>query len=197
MHNDTYLNWVISEHKDKLVARLGRHGRAGFRPRARRCRRHLQSVPVQPGDRQVAARRATGDRGGDRQGAAGRTEGRSPDADRRHPWRQDVAAGVRASSGNRGYVCAQVNPSRTGDREAMLAMARRFHAWAPNITVKLPGTPGGPRRRGRVHRGRHLHHDHGQLHGSAGAGRRRTAPQGPARGPRPRASSRSSASRSS
>jgi len=47
-------------------------------------------------------------------------------------------------SGRRmGYVCAQVNPSRAGGREAMLAMAERFHAWAPNIAVKLPATAAG------------------------------------------------------
>ena len=48
-----------------------------------------------------------------------------------------------ASGGNAGFVCAQVNPSRAGDRDAMLAMARRFHAWAPNITVKLPAVAAG------------------------------------------------------
>jgi len=42
-----------------------------------------------------------------------------------------------------GYVCAQVNPNRAGDREAMNAMARRFHDWAPNIAVKLPCTSAG------------------------------------------------------
>jgi len=42
-----------------------------------------------------------------------------------------------------GYVCAQVNPSRAGDRETMLAMARRFSRWAPNIAVKLPATAAG------------------------------------------------------
>ena len=47
------------------------------------------------------------------------------------------------SGGVNGYVCAQVNPSRAGDRDAMLAMARRFHAWAPNIAVKLPATSAG------------------------------------------------------
>jgi transaldolase len=47
-------------------------------------------------------------------------------------------------SGRRmGYVCAQVNPSRAGDRDAMLAMAQRFHGWAPNIAVKLPATAAG------------------------------------------------------
>ena len=47
------------------------------------------------------------------------------------------------SSGREGYVCAQVNPARAGDREAMLGMARRFHNWAPNIAVKLPATAAG------------------------------------------------------
>jgi transaldolase len=42
-----------------------------------------------------------------------------------------------------GYVCAQVNPVRAGDRECMLPMAKRFHAWAPNIAVKLPATAAG------------------------------------------------------
>lgn len=47
------------------------------------------------------------------------------------------------SEGRMGYVCAQVNPARAGDRQAMLAMARRFHKWAPNIAVKLPATAAG------------------------------------------------------
>lgn len=42
-----------------------------------------------------------------------------------------------------GYVCGQVNPARAGDREAMLAMAQRYHDWAPNIAVKLPVTAAG------------------------------------------------------
>ena len=42
-----------------------------------------------------------------------------------------------------GYVCAQVNPLRAGDREVMLAMAKRLHQWAPNIAVKLPATSAG------------------------------------------------------
>ncbi len=47
-------------------------------------------------------------------------------------------------SGHRmGYVCAQVNPNRAADRESMLAMARRFNSWAPNIAVKLPATAAG------------------------------------------------------
>jgi transaldolase len=47
------------------------------------------------------------------------------------------------SGGAAGFVCAQVNPSRAGDRETMLAMARRFHGWAPNIAVKLPAAAAG------------------------------------------------------
>lgn len=47
------------------------------------------------------------------------------------------------TAGRDGYVCAQVNPSRAGDRETMMAMARRFHAWAPNISVKLPAVLSG------------------------------------------------------
>jgi transaldolase len=48
-----------------------------------------------------------------------------------------------ASGGERGFVCAQVNPLRAGDRDCMLLMAKRFHAWAPNIAVKLPATFAG------------------------------------------------------
>jgi len=47
------------------------------------------------------------------------------------------------SKGRMGYVCAQVNPARAADRDIMLSMARRFHAWAPNIAVKLPATAAG------------------------------------------------------
>jgi transaldolase len=48
-----------------------------------------------------------------------------------------------ASGGTSGFVCAQVNPARAGDRDCMLPMAKRFHAWAPNIAVKLPATAAG------------------------------------------------------
>lgn len=47
------------------------------------------------------------------------------------------------TAGRQGYVCAQVNPAQAGNREAMLAMARRLTAWAPNIAVKLPATAAG------------------------------------------------------
>ena len=48
-----------------------------------------------------------------------------------------------ATAGSAGFVCAQVNPMRAGDRECMASMARRFHGWAPNIAVKLPATAAG------------------------------------------------------
>jgi transaldolase len=47
------------------------------------------------------------------------------------------------TGGQTGYVCAQVNPLKAGDREPMLAMARRFSKLAPNIAVKLPATAAG------------------------------------------------------
>jgi transaldolase len=47
------------------------------------------------------------------------------------------------SGAHHGFVCAQVNPARAADRLDMLAMARRFHGWAPNIAVKLPATAAG------------------------------------------------------
>ncbi len=56
----------------------------------------------------------------------------------------------------------------------MHAMAKRFHAWAPNIAVKLPATAAGlDVLEECVARGHH-HHRHGQLHGAAG-GRHRGA----------------------
>jgi transaldolase len=48
-----------------------------------------------------------------------------------------------SSKGELGYVCAQVNPVQDGNREAMVAMARRLHSWAPNICVKMPATGAG------------------------------------------------------
>ena len=48
-----------------------------------------------------------------------------------------------ARGGSSGFVCAQVNPARAGDRDCMYAMAKRFQAWSPNIAVKLPATAAG------------------------------------------------------
>jgi len=48
-----------------------------------------------------------------------------------------------ATKGQKGFVCAQVNPVRSGDRDCMAPMARRFTKWMPNISVKLPCTAAG------------------------------------------------------
>jgi len=47
------------------------------------------------------------------------------------------------TNGRQGYACAQVNPNKAGDREAMMGSARRYAAVEPNIAVKLPGTAAG------------------------------------------------------
>ncbi|MDR3078218.1 MAG: transaldolase family protein [Planctomycetota bacterium] len=47
------------------------------------------------------------------------------------------------TGGRQGLALGQLNPSRAGDAEGMLAQARRYHAWAPNIAIKLPATRSG------------------------------------------------------
>lgn len=42
-----------------------------------------------------------------------------------------------------GYVCAQVAPSMSANRDKMLEMVRQLHSWAPNIAVKIPVTVAG------------------------------------------------------
>lgn len=42
-----------------------------------------------------------------------------------------------------GYICAQVDPNKTYDRDFMLEAAKKYHEWAPNIVVKLPATYAG------------------------------------------------------
>jgi len=43
----------------------------------------------------------------------------------------------------KGYVCAQVNPNKTGDEEYMVEQAKILASWSPNIVVKLPATNAG------------------------------------------------------
>jgi transaldolase len=47
------------------------------------------------------------------------------------------------TSGESGWVCAQVDPALAADRAGMVEMGRRFAAWAPNVAVKLPVTAAG------------------------------------------------------
>ena len=48
-----------------------------------------------------------------------------------------------STNGRLGYVCSQVSPMRAADAETMLDTARRYHSWAPNISVKIPVTLAG------------------------------------------------------
>jgi len=45
-----------------------------------------------------------------------------------------------ASDHSLGYALGQVNPDYAGDADRMLAQARRYAEWAPNIAIKLPTT---------------------------------------------------------
>ena len=47
------------------------------------------------------------------------------------------------TNGADGYALGQLNPTRAGAAEGMLAQARRVHSWAENIAVKLPATAAG------------------------------------------------------
>ncbi|HOV93276.1 MAG TPA: transaldolase family protein [Spirochaetales bacterium] len=47
------------------------------------------------------------------------------------------------SSKQMGYICAQVDPSKAGNRDAMRTTAKRFSQWGPNISIKLPATSAG------------------------------------------------------
>jgi transaldolase len=47
------------------------------------------------------------------------------------------------TGGRQGYVCAQVDPTKQSDTEAMVAMGKRLVQWAPNIALKLPATKAG------------------------------------------------------
>lgn len=47
------------------------------------------------------------------------------------------------TEGRLGYVCGQLNPARAWDADGMLTAAKRYHDWAPNISVKVPVTLAG------------------------------------------------------
>ena len=48
-----------------------------------------------------------------------------------------------ASGGLYGHVCAQVDPRALTETDAMLVQARRLHALAPNLMIKMPATREG------------------------------------------------------
>lgn len=52
---------------------------------------------------------------------------------------------LRKNGFGQGYVCAQTNPSHPGEAEYMIAHAKTYAAWAPNIVIKLPATRAGLR----------------------------------------------------
>ena len=143
MHHDTYLNWVISNTKtswwhdsadtDELALAL-QHGAVGVT-----CNPYLSNLAI-------AKWRPKGDQEIEAVIAKGLPAEEKAEALMRIAVTRCAAMLLpeyERTKGATGYVCAQVNPSRTGNRAAMLAMARRFHQWAPNIAVKLPGALAG------------------------------------------------------
>lgn len=50
---------------------------------------------------------------------------------------------LRAGGAFQGYCCAQTNPARPGDAEAMVAAAKRYGACSDNVVVKIPATRSG------------------------------------------------------
>lgn len=47
------------------------------------------------------------------------------------------------TNGEQGYACAQVNPLKQGDANAMLEQARRYAKIAPNVSIKIPACAAG------------------------------------------------------
>jgi len=143
MNDNTYLNWVITKTKtswwhdsadtDELAFALG-HGAVGVT-----CNPYLSNLAIAKwrpkGDQEIEAVIAKG------LPAEQKAEALMKIAVTR--CCKMLLPEYERTKGATGYVCAQVNPSRTGDRKAMLEMARRFHKWAPNIAVKLPGAAAG------------------------------------------------------
>lgn len=54
-----------------------------------------------------------------------------------------TVAPFRARGFGQGYCCAQVNPNRPGNYQAMLSQADRYAQIAKNIVIKLPATKAG------------------------------------------------------
>lgn len=56
---------------------------------------------------------------------------------------KDFERFVDPSNARFGGVCAQVNPNKAGDTDAMIAQAKRYAQAAKNICIKLPATRSG------------------------------------------------------
>ena len=131
------------QNQDRLVARLGGPGGTQTRDRARGRRRDHQSLSREYGLQANKAAWA---------GEIQKVLAQNPEPEKKAEELMHIVVGhvteqllpqYEKSGGRTGYVCAQVNPVKAGDRESMLAMARRLSRWAPNITVKLPATAAG------------------------------------------------------
>ena len=140
--NSTYLNWVIENTPTKWW-----HDSAESSELDLGLERGAIGVTTNPFLANIAVNRnrslwARPSRTSCRATSPGRT-GRSAHEYRGDQSRRETDARFESSKGQAGFVCAQVNPVRAGDRDCMYAMAKRFHAWAPNIAVKLPATAAG------------------------------------------------------
>jgi transaldolase len=143
MSSDTYLNWVISNTKTVLW-----HDSADPRDLRQGLDRGAAGVTTNPFLTSVALLQNRGKWAPEAQSIASKNLAAESKAEELMRMVIAPAASMyRAiydrSNGKAGYVCAQLNPSRAGERETMMAMARRFHAWAPNIAVKLPAVAAG------------------------------------------------------
>ena len=143
MHNDTYLNWLITNTRTKWW-----HDSAEAVELARGLERGAVGVTTNPFLANLALVK-------DRTLWAAEID---PVLARNLPPEVKAEALMRiavsktadklmpeyqASAGRSGFVCAQVNPLYAGDRDCMRAMAQRFRKWSPNIAVKLPVTSAG------------------------------------------------------
>jgi|WetSurMetagenome_2_1015567.scaffolds.fasta_scaffold123993_2 transaldolase len=143
MSSDTYLNWVISNTRTVLW-----HDSADPEELRQGLDRGATGVTTNPFLTSVALLQNRDQWAPEANLVLRRNLAAEPKAEAlTHTVLAPAATMYRAiyerSNGKAGYVCAQLNPSRAGEREATMAMARRFREWAPNIAVKLPAVAAG------------------------------------------------------
>lgn len=143
MPNNTYLNWLISNTKTEWW-----HDSADLAELQIGLERGAVGVTTNPFLGNIAVQRYKS------QWAAevAQVLAENPNAEQKAEALMKIAVAKVAqklipqfegSAKRTGWVCAQVNPVRAGDRPMMMAMARRLNKWAPNISVKLPCTLAG------------------------------------------------------